>query len=54
MKRETVIKHVHVCGTACTWQGKSLWCPACEVSVIDPVMLLKLETWNEPEPPEAA
>lgn len=54
MKRETVVKHVHTCGTACTWQGKSLWCPACEVAVIDPVMLLRLETWSEPEPPEAA
>lgn len=54
MKRETVVKHVHVCGTACETRGRNLWCPACDMAVLDPHMLIRWETWDEPEPPRAA
>lgn len=54
MKRETVIKHVHVCGATCETRGKSLWCPSCDMPVIDPSMMIRLDTYAEPEPPEAA
>lgn len=54
MKRETVIKHVHICGATCETRDRSLYCPSCAMPVIDPCMMIRLDTYTEPEPPEAA
>jgi len=55
MRRETVIKHVHICGATCETRGKSLWCPSCSVPVTDPNLMIRWDSYtDDPEPPRAA